>query len=159
MVQDDDRQHTTDDATRRLVEAITEQIEGHVQHRVRPRPAVRRSTAPRVHQAPTHLTVFTGNVYAQSLHTGNAASDDIVQARRKLQTVLDRLPEAGLSQDTECSVRRDLGEALAETDRVQPQPRQLRRLIIKISTALVMAGGGVNPVIAELVEHLQRIAF
>ncbi|GAB3286870.1 hypothetical protein [Parasphingorhabdus pacifica] len=162
-----------DDRWRRLTEQIAKQVDEQLSRRMRrpgerpPRPAPLRGTdsayhGNRVHYYVQRSTVFNGDVQAGTSNTGPSSVDaHMVEVRRALRTVLERLPEAGLGSRAERAVRKQAGRALRECEGVQPQRSVLRRLVGQVSTALVTstASGGANPVAAELVKHLQHVQF
>lgn len=144
---------SSDEAMRRLAEQISEQIDQQLgRHRRRsdqPAPRSGRRTEAGVHSgnhvhyvvAP-YSTILQGDLYAETRSASTDAHMDEVQ--RLLGTVLERLPEAGLNRRCERAVRQQAMSALSVAQGIQPQPRRLRRLLHKVSTALVtgIANGG-----------------
>lgn len=162
--------HGDDEAIRRLAEQITEQIDQQLErHRRRPdlpAPRSARRSQEGVHSgnhvhhivAP-YTTIFQGDVYTDTVQAGSPSTDArLDEVQRMLRTILERLPETGLDRKCERAVRRQTMTALSEAQGVQPQPRQLRRLLHKVSTALVtgIASGGANPLASELLKQLQH---
>lgn len=161
-----------DDRWRRLTEQIVKQVDQRLPRRMRhpgerpPRPAALRDTDSSHHRNRVHYvrrsTVFNGGIHAGGITAGSSCVDTrVAEARRVLSIVLERLPEAGLSSRDERAVRKQVGKALRECEGVRPRWSVSRRLVGRVSTALVAstASGGANPVAVELVKHLQHVRF
>jgi hypothetical protein len=126
-----------EDVRRAAAELVAELIDGHLADR---RATLRRTRTAPPPQRGAYVTVFNAGVYAPVHIGGPSADPDIARVQSALHDVLRRLPETGLTR---------------------PAARNVRRLLGRVSTALVTsaASGGATPVVQELVRGLQHVVI